>query len=770
MRQLNLMTPFRVLFILLLLSGRPLLCIDASTQTIPEKKTYTIQRTTSAIEVDARLDEAAWDTALSMELNYESYPGDNIPAMVRTTCLLTYDDTHLYVAFRAYDPEPEKIRAHYSDRDAPFNDDMIGVMLDTFNDERRAYEFFLNPLGVQMDLVEDDVSGSEDPSWDAIWDAAGRLTPEGYVTEMAIPFHQLRFPRSEGEMTWGIDIARVYPRDQRYIFRLQPRQMDISCHYCQVSKITGLEGLESGRNLAFYPTLTGVHTERRNDFPGGGFSTETSELEPGLTTRWGATPSITLVGTLNPDFSQVEADVAQLDINSQFTLFFPEKRPFFLEDADYFQTPIDAVYTRTVADPLWGARITGKEGSNVFGFFTAQDEVTNLIFPGSEGSTFTSIDESHLAGVFRYRRDVGQYSNIGALVTARQGADGYENTVYGTDGKIRFSDADSIRLQLLGSTTDYPDQVAADNDQPDGRFSSMAAYAQYSHSTRDWWWGATYEDFGKDFRADSGFIPQVDYRLVRVGLHRNLWAKEKSWHTKLGLGGDIDYTEDQDGNKLEHEIEFWANLNGPLQSHLEAGGAIRETVYHSIPFDQAYYRIYGQFSPNANLFAECGVRAGDQLDFANTRNGDQIRISPSITYKVGRHISIGLDHTYQHLDVDVDGLLGDGRSDSGRLFTANLTQLRGIYQFNTRSFVRAIIQYADIQRTPELYRDVVDAETRDLFGQFLYSFKLTPQTVFFLGYSENQHAWEDPHRGMDSMGLTRSDWTVFIKIGYAWLL
>jgi len=764
------MMMIRLLTIMTLLAAWTALCPGIRAESAPEKTVYTITRSTSAITVDARLDEPAWADALSLELEYETYPGNNIPARVRTQCLLAYDDTHIYAAFRAYDPEPDLIRAHYTDRDTAFHDDFVGLMFDTFNDERRAYEFFVTPLGVQFDLVEDDVSHTEDTSWDAIWDSAGRLTPEGYVTELAIPLNQLRFPRSEGVQTWGLDLVRHYPRDQELIFRLQPRDMDLSCHYCQVSKLTGLEGLEPGRTLAFYPTLTGVYTEARDEFPHGGFSTETSELDPGLTTRWGVTPNITLVGALNPDFSQVEADVAKLDINRQFTLFYPEKRPFFLEDADYFQTPIDAVYTRTVADPLWGARITGKEGGNAFGFFSAQDEVTNLIFPGAEGSSTTSLDESHLAGVFRYRRDVGEHSNIGALVTARQGADGYENTVYGADGQIRLSDTDAVRFQLLGSSTAYPDQVAEEYDQPEGRFAGHAAFASYDHNSRNWWWGGIYEDMGRKFRADSGFVPQVDYRVVRAGVHRRWWAAEDAWYSKLGLGGDWDYTADQDGNKLEHEIEIWTNLEGPLQSRFEVGAGTRETVYQEVSFDQSFIGIFAKVAPSAHLDARCGIHVGDQLDFANVRNGSQVRISPRLTYRVGRHLSIGLDHTYQHLDVNADGLVGHGSPLEGRLFRANLTQLRGVYQFNTRSFVRAIIQYADIDRTPDLYRDVVEENSRDLFGQFLYSFKLTPQTVLFLGYSENQHTFEDPHRGMDSLGLTRSDWTLFIKIGYAWLL
>ncbi len=755
------MKTIRFIIALLILAGPAL---------ADEKKTYTIQRATSEITVDAHLDEAAWSTALTVELNYETFPGDNIPARVRTECLLTYDDTHLYAAFRAHDPEPEKIRAHYSDRDAPYNDDMVGLMLDTFNDERRAYEFFVTPLGVQMDLVEDDVSGTEDASWDATWTSAGRLTEDGYVTELAIPFHQLSFPAGEGVQTWGIDILRAWPRDQRFLFRLQPRQMDIACHYCQVSKLTGLERLESGRNLAFYPTLTGVHTERREDFPEGGFVTEREELEPGITTRWGATPNFTVVGAINPDFSQVEADVAQLRINRQFALFYPEKRPFFLEDADYFQTPLEAVYTRTVADPLWGARITGKQGANAWGFFTAQDEVTNLLFPGSERSIFTSLDQSYLTGVFRYRRDVGRHSNIGMLVTSRQGANDYENSVYGADGQIRLSDADTIRLQLLGSTTAYPDKVAAEYDQPRGTFSDLAGLAIYTHSVRNWNWWMRFQSLGRDFRADSGFIPRVDYRAAHAGVHRNWWGTDENWYSRIGLGSGVDITEDQDGNPLEKEAEFWFEVHGPLQSHLETGGGVRELTFNGETFDQAFGKLFGEFSPNAWFSGRLRLDFGDELDYANTRNGDLLRVLPSVTCRLGQHFHLELGYTYEQLDVADQRLLVPGRLQEGRLYQANLTELRGVWQFNTRSFVRAIIQYADIDRAPELYYEPVDQRTRDLFGQFLYSYTLTPQTVFFLGYSENQHGWDDPFSGTDSIGLTRSDWTIFVKIGYAWLL
>ncbi|MCZ6506572.1 MAG: carbohydrate binding family 9 domain-containing protein, partial [Acidobacteria bacterium] len=416
---------------------------------------YYIEQATSAITVDGVMDEPAWEEATVFRLDYETWPGENIPALVATEARVTYDESTLYVGFHAFDPDPSALRAHLSDRDAAYQDDFLGISIDTFDDQRRAFEFFVNPLGVQMDLFLDGVSGNESDSWDAIWDSAGLVTDDGYVVEMAIPFNQLRFPGGGGEQTWGFDLIRYYPRGDRHRLSVHKLDRDNDCYLCQASKMTGFRGISPGRNVEIVPTLTGSQTEERADFPLGDFDNSDPTGELGLSARWGVTPNLTLNLTINPDFSHVEADVAQLVVNERFALFFPERRPFFLEGADFFSTPLNAVFTRNVGSPDWGLKLTGKQGKNAVGVFVAEDQFTSLLFPGSQGSAATSLDASSQDAVVRYRRDLGEASTLGVLMTYR-GGDDYSNSVSGVDGLYRLTDSDSVSFQWLRSSTEYP--------------------------------------------------------------------------------------------------------------------------------------------------------------------------------------------------------------------------------------------------------------------------------------------------------------------------
>ncbi|MEM7357121.1 MAG: sugar-binding protein, partial [Acidobacteriota bacterium] len=367
------------------------------------KPVHRVARTHLPIEIDGVLDEAAWAQAASIPLAYETKPGENIAPAAETECLITYDNGQLYVAFRAQDPEPGKIRARLADRDRAFSDDFVGIALDTFNDGRRAFQFFVNPRGVQMDSMMDDVNDNEDSSWDAIWSSAGRLTETGYIVELAVPFSSLRFPQTTGAQIWGVDILRNMPRDTRIRLANNPQDRDVDCYVCQFAKLEGFANISPGRNLEINPTITGGVLEEREDFPVSPLETADEVSDLGLTVRWGVTPNLNLSATFNPDFSQVEADVAQLEVNNQFALFFPERRPFFLEDADLFDTNLDTVFTRNVADPIWGLRTTGKAGKNAFGVFVAEDEITNLLFPGNQGSSADSFDFETTDAVLRYR-------------------------------------------------------------------------------------------------------------------------------------------------------------------------------------------------------------------------------------------------------------------------------------------------------------------------------------------------------------------------------
>ena len=710
-----------------------------------------VSEASGEIAVDGRVEEAAWGSALSIPLRWETEPGDNVAAPVETECLVTHDLEHLYVAFRALDPSPERIRARLADRDSAFSDDFVGIILDTFNDERRAFQFFVNPRGVQMDVFLDQVNGNEDPSWDAIWDSAGRLTDTGYEVEMAIPFSSLRFPRTDGAKVWGLDALRFWPRSSRHRLTNVPRDRDNNCHLCQLSKIAGFEGVTPGRNLELAPTLTASRTDERGDGPGADLVAGDERTEGGVTVRWGVTPNLILNGAVNPDFSQVEADSAKLSVNERFALFFPERRPFFLEGADFFDTLYRTVFTRNVADPDWGVKFTGKEGGGAYGAFITQDSRTNLLLPGSQGSSTAELAMESTDVALRYRRDFGASSAIGALFTSRSGG-GYENQVFGLDGLIRFSDSGRVRFQALGSSSRFPNALAKELDQPEGSFGGHAIGVHYNHDSTRWLVYATYDDFHQDFRADLGFLPQVDYRKGVVGLKRVWRGGEGDWFNRISFGGDWDLTQDQGGQELEQEAELFFNYDGPNRSSVFVGSAVRRRFFNGVTFEEVTGSAFIGIQPTGRSEVSIFLRATDDIDFANTRAGTLLRARPRLRYDLGQRLRLNLSHDFRRLKVE-----------GGTLFEANLSELRAVYQFSLRTFFRVVGQWVDVRRNVELYDDPVDAVDKRLSTQLLASYKLNPQTVVFLGYS-------DTSLGNGSLDLARNDRTFFFKVGYAWVM
>ncbi|MGH9458802.1 MAG: DUF5916 domain-containing protein [Thermoanaerobaculia bacterium] len=710
-----------------------------------------IARTTGPIVVDGAIDEAAWAAVAPLDLPHQFIPRENEPAPVRTEVRLAYDENHLYAAFHAFDPDPESIRAHLTDRDEIFPDDFVGLVLDTFYDDRRGFELFVNPLGIQGDLILNEVAGgNEDPTWDAIWSSAGRETADGYIVEMAIPFSSLRFPRTSGPQTWGIELVRNYPRSERFVLTHMPFDRDVRCRLCQDARLVGLEGIEPGRNIQLTPTVTAHDTARREEFPSGRLDGGDTEVEAGVTAEWGVTPNMIVSGTINPDFSQVEADAVQLDINTQFTLFFQEKRPFFVEGADYFETPLSAIYTRTIADPDWGAKVTGKEGRSAIGFFTAEDVVTNLIIPGSQGSRLTSLATNNLATVLRYRHDVGESSTLGVLVTDRQGDD-YSNRVAGIDGFFRFSSSDAVEAQVLWSETRYPEDVVAAFGQPDGTFDDPAILVSYRHDAKEWSWRGSYTDVGTGFRADVGFMPQVDYRRTAAGVERAWWGGDDDWYTQIFVESDWERTEEQSGELLEDEREIRAGVLGPLQSFALVNAGSRERSFGGRTFDETYLSAFAEMRPSGSLYFWAEAFAGDEIDFAHVRPAERLLIRPGATIHIGRRLRAEISHTFDRLDVE-----------GGRLFDANVTEARVVHQFNARTFLRAILQYTEIDRNPARYAFPVEETSQRLAPQLLFSYKLNPQTVFFLGYTETA-------LGSEQFDLTQRDRTLFAKVGYAFL-
>lgn len=717
-----------------------------------DRRTLQLTPATSAVVVDGQLNEDAWKNALKLQLNYEVRPRENVQPPVETEVFLTYDETHFLVAFRAYDPDPGSIRARFTDRDRAWNDDFVGVVLDTFNDQRRAYELMCNPLGVQIDAINDDLGGNYDDSWNAIWNSKGRIVENGYVVEIAIPFNQLRFQDADGAQTWGIDIIRSYPRRDRHHIGLFPRVRGQNSYLAQTMKIMGMHGISPGKNLEVVPTFTGGRSESRSAFPDGGFDDRDSNEDIGVTARWGITPNLTLNGTLNPDFSQVEADSVQLGINQTFALFFRETRPFFLEGADYFNTRMNLVHTRTIANPSSALKVTGKNGRHTYGAFTARDDLTGVLVPGSQSSNASSFDFQSTSTIGRYRYDFGGASSVGALITNREGSDDYHNRVLSLDTTYRLTEADVIRLNVAGSQTQYNAAIAEEVEgvDPDETLQDVAIDFSYRHSERNWNSSFTYQDMGRDFRADSGFMPQVDYRRAIAGGNYRVWGDDNPRFRYWEIGGDVDQTEDQNSNLIEREAEVWYRWAGGKESFITARVGSRERVFEGVSFDQFYQSAYGEVRLNGSLYFNLNLSHGDWIDFTHVRPATQQRINPFFNLNVGRHFSTRLSHNWYQLDVE-----------DGELFTTNVTEMRFVYQFTPRMFVRSVSQYVDIARNTELYDEAVDAATDAFFNQVLFGYKFDPRTVAFLGYSDN-------YEGDQQIELTQRDRTVFFKLGYAW--
>jgi len=721
----------------------------------PKPQNYTIAAATSAIKVDGELDEKAWADATVIKVLYEWLPGDNVPAPVDTDCLVTFDTNNFYIAFRCFDPEPSKIRAHLMDRDAMdlfIQDDHINFMLDTFNDERRAFQFRTNPLGVQADANFSESEGYEDFSWDAIWASKGQITEWGYVVEIAIPFNQLRFPRTSEVQTWGISVGRSYPRSVRHRITSHRRDRDLTCIQCQFDKITGIQGISPGLNIELDPTLTTIRTDRREDFPldpQAPMENGKIDPDPGLTARWGITPNLILNAAINPDFSQVEADVRELEVNTRFAIRYPEKRPFFLEGADFFLTPMEAVFTRTVANPDGGLKFTGKFGKNAFGIFGAYDKVNNLLFPSNQSSSSTALDQGVGSGVFRYRRDIGRTSNFGVLYTGRV-SDDYYNHVAGVDGFFQISRTKQVRIQYLHSESKYADEIAADFEQKTGAIAGDALLVEFLHFGRNWLYLFNYQDLTPDFRADYGYIPRVDLRRGTGLIGYTFWGKQGDWFNQIRimLNGRLVY--DHDGELTDREFNIQTQYVGPLQSTLMTQYQRSREFYLGKFYDLDQVVFVTEMKPMGGLRLNAIVQYGDSIDYGNARQAIGLNLLPSLEFSLGKHINVNLQHAYQRLSLE-----------GNEIFTANLSQVNLIYNFNVRMFVRLIMQYLDVARNPDLYFFPIPDKTQTVFTQFLFSYKLNPQTVLFFGYSDN-------YLGMTNIDITQTNRTFFVKLGYAW--
>lgn len=698
-----------------------------------------IHRTSTPIVVDGDLSDPGWQEAFSAFV--ETSPGNNIPAKVKTIVSLAYDDRYFYIGVRCEDPDPKKIRAPYVERDGVIGtDDNIAVFLDTRGDKRMGLELRVNPRGIQADGFFDDAGGIEDFSPDYFYDTAAKIDAGGWSAEYRIPFSSLRY--SSRNPTWNILIWRNYPRDFRYAFHSAPIPRGSNCLICHAVPLIGLENLPEAGHLIAAPYISSQHVDTPGD--------SSLKTNVGADVKW--TPSATSAVdlTVNPDFSQVEADVPQITVNQRFAVFYPEKRPFFLEGFDLFNTPLQVAYTRTITSPKGGLRATGRIGNTAYTLLVAEDRGGGLtILPGPLGNDFAPQDFHSTDTIARVRHEMGG-SFVGAVLTDREVSGGGHNRVLGPDFLWRPNDSDTVTAQLLESDTTNPNRPDLSSEWTGQSLRSHAFTASWNHQVTKHDYGILVNDIGNDFRADLGFIPQVGYREANgyAGLR---FYPEHSLLTFIRPSIAYDQQEDLHGNTLFRQVNLGLGVNGAknLQAFLNVRPGEKVLVGNEL-LQQSYANLFLQFDPSRRFTRiVLQLRGGQSVDFANGRVGNGSSAQVAVTVRP-------IDQTTFEFDANREWLNVAG----GPLYTAQVERIRALYSFTANSLIRAIVQYNDVNRNAARYTFPVPQHSGAFLGSLLYSYKLNWQTVLFVGYGDDRilTAQND---------LVKQDRSLFFKVSYA---
>ena len=715
----------------------------------------TIRRASGPIVADGDLSDAGWQGVEPVTTWFETRVGDNVEPQVKNTGYLTYDDQYFYAAFVFEDPAPRSIRAPLGDHDAlSGSTDYAGVIVDSRNDGKTAQMFLANARGLQYDALTSDVTG-EDSAPDFFWDAQGKVTETGWTLELRIPFSSLRYAEAQ-DPTWGILLYRNYPRDRRYQFFSARLPRDVNCFICNSSKMTGLASLPSGSHLVVAPYGTTTRTSAPSAGLGSPLTSEPMDAQTGVDVKWSPIANMAIDATVNPDFSQVESDAAQIAANERFALSYPEKRPFFLEGVDLVSTPFTAVYTRSVTSPRYGGRVTGRAGSASYTALLVQDRGGGLvILPGAESSDFALQDFESDVGIVRVRRDIG-LSFVSLLATAREIHGGGWNRVVGPDFQWRPRATDSFTGQFLWSASQTPNRPDLAPDWDGRELSDGAGLLYWSHSTGKEDWFIQGLSIGPEFRADNGFIPQVGYREIYLDGGYTIRPKE-AFLNRVRFFTTNWYDVEPNGDVLSRRVSLGTGMDGAWNSFfrvemnqdaIRTGGQLLERFQPRFIVEMSPSRVFNQISFDA--------RVGEEIDFDNAREGTGASLATGLTLRPGNHLALRADVSRRWLDVDAGGGL------SGRLFTAQVERLRLNWMFNSRAFMRLIGQYVETRRDPALYTFAVPVKVAGFGGSALLAYKVNWQTVVFLGYGD-QRAYEPASDRLQPGGNQ-----VFAKLSYAW--
>jgi Domain of unknown function (DUF5916)/Carbohydrate family 9 binding domain-like len=796
----------------------------------PEKaKPLAITRFAKPPVIDGKLDDDVWKQAVVLRDFLQISPGDNIAPSKPTEMMIGYDAHTFYMAFRCYD-EPDKIRATVVKRDQVFNEDNVRVFIDTFNDQRRAYVLGFNPLGIQADGIMTEGSGT-DFSVDIVMESKGLITSDGWTLEVAIPFKSLRYEAGKGKL-WGINAWRNIDRFNDEIDSWMPNSRDISSQLSQEGHLTGLEDVSTEHTLEVIPSITLSETGKRvNALSLAQLAEDPTRKDPGrilnqsiradlgVTAKYSLSPTVSLDLAINPDFAQVEADQTVVTANQRFPIFFDEKRPFFLEGIDIFQTSIRAVHTRAIVDPDLAVKLSGKRGRNTFGLLLASDNA-----PGNfteeernDPSTLPAIqrflDKNAYIGILRLKHDIGKGSNIGLLFTSYNFIEKH-NQLGGIDGRFQISKQKTFSFQVLASTSrrcfSEPalnphrpgpsdgcfvgfDPIATNAEQPGEtrdyyRTGNGLAYSvNYSRDGRHFFYGFNGNGQTRDYRADVGFTRRLNtnFEGVYAGYQSEQKPKAKmvSWNVNTNAGTNFNFQGLSQNAYEEVSISF----NFQRSTYLGVGHSVsyerlfeeefgqKRTTTQSGAFfgrpERSAYQfnpyVYGGSKPTKKLALNFFVSEGtNNFDFDFGGGSKYPRVSPAaladpsapLDPGPGKYFNIDLGTEYKPTN-SLTMSLNYSKNRLRRNDTRLLAYEDDIYSFrSTYQFTRFVFLRARVD---------YDTLSSDVRGQFLFGWTPNPGTALYLGYNDDlARNGFSPFTGELEPGFRRNGRTFFIKLSY----
>ena len=721
-------------------------------------------KTSERIDVDGYLGDPGWKSAARAANFAERQPGDMVKPEVETEAYITYDEDNLYVAFVCYD-DPAAIRATMCERDQFGSDDAICLMIDTYGDASWAYELLVNPYGVQKDYLWSSIVG-EIEGFDLIWKSAAKITDSGYQVEMAVPFASMRFPQKDVQ-EWKVDFWRNRPRESFNQYSWAAYDRNDQCWPCQWGTVSGISNVKPGKGLEILPTYVAIQSGSKSDLsvPDSKFENDNIDGELSLGGKYTLSSNFTLEAAYNPDFSQIEADADQIDVNTTIALYFPERRPFFQEGSDIFLTLFNSFYTRMVNDPQFAAKLTGRTDGLSIGFMSAVDENTPYIIPLEESSLLSPSGAGRsYVNVLRAVKSVGENSRLGFIVSDRR----FENDGYGTilavDGDIRLSGNYSIAGQVIASYTREPDDEALteewiqrtgvdlndtyfDNGKYtaafDGEsFSGQAMITQLRRRARHWTFTIDYNHVAPAYRTETGYDPWINYHNLslytqyRFYLNNSLLEQitpqlyvDRRWGfddvtrwRNFNVALDVDFKFAQTGLYLFYGRGFqsWSgkdyenlwtlslNLNSRFTNQLGVGLSLGRAL-------------------NAARWAQVRGRETTFDASLSIKPFDRLIIEPNFNF--ARSVN---------------------NNTNEELYDGFITRTRFRYQANRELSLRLVVQYNDFYETMDI--------------DPLLSYRISPFSIFYIGTTHDYGNLEPNQNAPSRWRLTSRQF--FMKLQY----